>query len=889
MRSWIAFLLCISVEIAAVSQKEVIVTMQTKRWTHILNDHFLSLTVTPEIALQLEDFSKTTMNMMKGLSPTMVRLGGPSTDKMKFVPEKFTTDNFTITEAQWKRLNQFIEDVNMHLIVCLNSKDRVHGVWESHDAVELIYSSDKNRYKLGWELGYESEKLQQDGVSGSQLGRDVARLKKILGDFPMYTDSPIIGPDMKSLSSPEQVRFLREYLEESADFLTAITWHPQFSSTNPEDEDVGHKFLKIIHEMDNQIWNRNNGLRSPIQPPPKKPIWLAESDNDEYTGKFADSLTWMKRLGAAARLGFPVIMKKMTATSLTTPTPDYWVSLLYKTLVGPAVMDVKYFAGTNRSSLQVFSHCAHVGDESGGVLPPNLRYTQGATVLYGLNLDDQETRLTVRGNMKEEAVHKYVLTAAQLEEEKEFSDEEEEEKLIRKKRPSPQKTLLNGKLLSLLPSGELPTISPIEMRPTRTLSFNIPERSVFFFVLPDMKLKTCMSFTSTIQSPIEKVNTLEKGLNLKSSNLGSEEGPKLNFGNNILEPRISNEGPKLNFAPVGNNNILESRLSNDVVNGEPWKPPSFGVGLRGRLPDGRLNRGLIGVPKPRVVLESSNRHGTIDRENVLQDHSSTYNLKPMGKTTENEEDFDKEGTENDMELITDNGRAITNTRFVMFSDDDWLSDFAKAQESVELARKAIAAFDEAKLYRDQQQESLKLPQNSFEERIMNQKMSPARRRIYEALMKKNTSKEFDQGLKNSAVFINGSDDSKDEKVYNRERRDNMIHESTFQSIEESSAIDNKLLKSGSDNKTDNQTEYTTSNIIPNLKSNNTVNTTSNIMPISKSNDTGYKTSNIMSLIRSNDIVKITPIQNNRTLEETPNVNNSSIVKPLKIMSLVIKI
>lgn len=63
-------------------------------------------------------------------------------------------------------------------------------------------------------------------LTGNELGRDVVRLRKILDSFPRYMKSSILGPDVISTSTPEDIQFIKEYLNESGDALTAMTWHP---------------------------------------------------------------------------------------------------------------------------------------------------------------------------------------------------------------------------------------------------------------------------------------------------------------------------------------------------------------------------------------------------------------------------------------------------------------------------------------------------------------------------------------------------------------------------------------------------------------------------------------------------------------------------------------
>lgn len=70
-----------------------------------------------------------------------------------------------------------------------------------------------------------AETLQLN-VSGEELGRDVTRLRQLLDAFPRYYHSLLVGTDITSLRTENEMNFFKDYFKESINSLDAITWHP---------------------------------------------------------------------------------------------------------------------------------------------------------------------------------------------------------------------------------------------------------------------------------------------------------------------------------------------------------------------------------------------------------------------------------------------------------------------------------------------------------------------------------------------------------------------------------------------------------------------------------------------------------------------------------------
>uniref|UniRef100_A0A1B6D4U8 Heparanase n=1 Tax=Clastoptera arizonana TaxID=38151 RepID=A0A1B6D4U8_9HEMI len=599
--------------------KEVTITVNSIKWLHLVHDKFLSLTLNPRHLLYIEKLGHESSSMAKALSPAYFRVGGPESDLLQFAKGAENADRISVTESQWLALNKFVADCNLDLIVCLNPLQRVKGVWDSRSTLELISTSDRNGYNLTWQLGFESQKLRNidEGISGAELGRDIVRLRKILDSFPRYKGSDIIGPDITSMKNYEEVKFIKDYLMESGDALNAITWHPQFADDKAEDEDVLQSMSMIYNGLDSLLYGKNQ-IPKASQYLTEKPMWIAESQANCYNGEFSDALIWARRLGTAARLGFYVFMHNIQDFAFNQPTPDFWVSLLYKNLVGRAVLDTRVLSG-NRTTLQVFSHCTAVEEiPLEPIIAENFAYERGSITLFGSNSLDEPIKISLASLVKNEKVHLYVLTGG--------SNGSDRSRV----------TLLNGQELKLSPSGDLPVLSPKVRHTNRNIVYTVPAKSVFFIVLPEAKVRTCTTYPGTT---IDENNSLMKRLRQRKTN-----SENLEFDNVLIRDRDDEErskefdGKEVYVQFIDRRN-LEQRGTNGV---KPLK--------------GRSSVQLYGTRD----LNLEQRYG------ISRGKSSVLRNKPV----KNANSVEFRGVRGRIPLKDD--MATTNVKYVTYSDSSWL-------------------------------------------------------------------------------------------------------------------------------------------------------------------------------------------------------------------------
>ncbi|XP_011706882.1 PREDICTED: uncharacterized protein MAL13P1.304-like, partial [Wasmannia auropunctata] len=218
----------------------------------------------------------------------------------------------------------------------------------------------------------------------------------------------------------------------------------------------------------------------------KKPLWIAESKPQKSKHQYLEALIFTRRLGDAAKLGIQVVMRQLS--DLSQATPIYWVSLLYKTLVGREVLDMK-LQSNNESYVHFYSHCTK----------PSALYSKGAITIFGINLTPRKVTVSLK-NLKIQILHKYIL----------LPDFETGNKMFS------EKVLLNDEPLNLINDKKLPDINPEIIINSEGLELELLSGGIGFWIIPNAKVKAC---TCSAEETIETMeNNIAKKLSKRHEN-----------------------------------------------------------------------------------------------------------------------------------------------------------------------------------------------------------------------------------------------------------------------------------------------------------------------------------------------------------------------------------
>ncbi|XP_019321182.2 heparanase isoform X2 [Panthera pardus] len=432
----------------------------TERPVHLVSPAFLSFTIDANLATDprfLTFLGSTKLRTLaRGLSPAYLRFGGTKTDFLIFDPKKEPTfeersywqsqvnqdmcesgsipsdiekrlqlewpfqeqlllreqyqkkfNNSTYSRSSVDMLYTFANCSGLDLIFGLNALLRTADLqWNSSNAQLLLdYCSSKN-YNISWELGNEPNSFRKKAgifIDGLQLGEDFVKLHKLLAKSTFKTVN-LYGPDIGQPRG-KTVKMLTSFLKAGGEVIDSVTWHQ-----------------------------------------------------------------WLDKLGLSARMGIEVVMRQVLfgagnyhlVDQNFEPLPDYWLSLLFKKLVGTSVLRASV-KGPDSRKLRVYLHCTNINHP---------RYKEGDLTLYALNLHNVTKRLQLPYHLFDKQVDKYLV--------KPLGPDGLLSKSVQ----------LNGQTLKMVDDHTLPALTEKPLRPGSTLG--LPAFSYGFFVIRNAKVTACL-------------------------------------------------------------------------------------------------------------------------------------------------------------------------------------------------------------------------------------------------------------------------------------------------------------------------------------------------------------------------------------------------------------
>ncbi|KAK7101418.1 heparanase-like [Littorina saxatilis] len=329
--------------------------------------------------------SKKVQNLARAMAPNILRIGGTSADKLSYDMSghapPFNGWTFLVTPESWQTINQFVRDVGWDFIIDLNAlKRNADGSWNPDNARELLQFSAHRKYTIaGFELGNEYDMYQgqfNTTVSPQQLAKDVASLKRLLAEFPAYSSSFIVGPEVAA-ARPE---YFHSFLAAGgAKVVDAASFHHYYYPDTNTDPNL----FTSIKTMDTFYrYALDPAMTQSRQVDPQLPVWLSETSSTYVNGvhnvadRFVAGFLWLDKLGLCALHGVKAVIRQdlygETYSILDKngdPRPDYWLTVLYKRIVRGHV-----FLATARQDVRVYSACAN-----------HQHFAAGSLAVYMLN------------------------------------------------------------------------------------------------------------------------------------------------------------------------------------------------------------------------------------------------------------------------------------------------------------------------------------------------------------------------------------------------------------------------------------------------------------------------------------------------------------------------
>ncbi|XP_062964466.1 heparanase isoform X3 [Cynocephalus volans] len=437
----------------APAEDAVELDFSTERPLHLVSPAFLSFTIDANLATNPRFLtflgSPKLRTLARGLSPAYLRFGGTKTDFLIFDPKmeptfeersywqsqvnqdicksgSISSDVYKRLQLEWPFQEQlllreqyqkkfknstysrssvdilytFANCSGLDLIFGLNALLRTADLqWNSSNAHLLLDYCSSKGYNISWELGNEPNSFRKKAG--------------------VFIDGLQLGED---------------FIE-----LHKILGKSTFKNSKLYGPDVGQPRGKTV-EM----------LRSFLQ----------------AGGEVIDSVTWHHyylngRIATKEDFLNPDVLDTFIL-SVQKVFQDYWLSLLFKKLVGTKVL-MASVRDPDQSKLRVYLHCTNINHP---------RYKEGDLTLYALNLHNVTKRLQLPYHLFNKQVDKYLVKPSGP------------DGLLSKS------VQLNGQTLKMVDDQTLPALMEKPLRPGSSLG--LPPFTYGFFVIRNAKVVACI-------------------------------------------------------------------------------------------------------------------------------------------------------------------------------------------------------------------------------------------------------------------------------------------------------------------------------------------------------------------------------------------------------------
>jgi heparanase 1 len=326
--------------------------------------------------------SKKLDRLVKALGPAYLRVGGSEADHIHYFQcQESDPEALVLTKKRWDHLHEFIQRNNLKFSFTFKYglfKRHLHGDWSGSEIQALLDYSLKKGYRLDvCELGNELNAYWafhglQAQPGPRKLAQDYDTFSTLIRDH--YPDALIAGPG--SAYWPRLGETIKPFTNLSQNFLRAmrskldiVDWHfyPFQSDRSP----VRTRSANLRSAMSARSLNSFKSYSEQLRKwrdiyHPRAELWTGETGSAQCGGqpklsdRFASSFWWADQLGQGARLGQKVMIRQsliggdygLIDRLTLKPRPDYWITWLWKSLMGEEVFDV----ASDHDKLRVYCH-----------------------------------------------------------------------------------------------------------------------------------------------------------------------------------------------------------------------------------------------------------------------------------------------------------------------------------------------------------------------------------------------------------------------------------------------------------------------------------------------------------------------------------------------------
>lgn len=473
--------------------------------------------------LNLDLGNNILLNAVKAFSPLKIRLGGTLQDKVIYDTEdnkqpctpfvRNASELFGFTQgclpmSRWDELNSFFKATGAKIIFGLNAlagRTVQHdlsstGAWDSSNAESFIRYTVKKNYPIyGWELGNE---LSGNGVgtriAADQYAIDTDALQKIVQNiYNGVEPKPLIVAPGGFFDA----NWFKEFLDKTSKSLDVLTHHI-YDLGPGVDTHLVEKILNPSY-LDGEA-NTFRSLHDTLKSSASSAVsWVGEAGGAYNSGRnlvsnsFVYSFWYLDQLGMSAAFDTKTYCRQsliggnyglLDATNFV-PNPDYYSALLWHRLMGRSVLSTSFF-GTKK--IRAYAHCAK---QSKGIMVLLINLDNSTTVLGKVAFNGTWSSEQKRTHHNHHHHYQHRSGKADKSSDKlprslRSETTREEYHLSAKDGDLHSRImLLNGNILSVDSSGNIPTLQPVTINSSKPIV--VRPFSIVFVHLPSVVLPAC--------------------------------------------------------------------------------------------------------------------------------------------------------------------------------------------------------------------------------------------------------------------------------------------------------------------------------------------------------------------------------------------------------------
>lgn len=359
-------------------------------------------------------------------APTQLRIGGGAANDVIVTGaggvrgncSTPTATRICIDESLWDEINAFAEATGVRLVFDFNILlTTASGEWDSSNASVLLARSAARGYgSAAWQLGNEEEDMVHHGanISAATVAAAFQKLRALLaGAFPSLPQA-IYGPDAccENWMSPVG-SFLAAFVEGASGAIDAVTVHDYPLGRGANRSCVPAEYINLTQFQSLPQFLANYSRYVAAGGGRQLPLILgeiastAEGGCDGLSNRFVAGFVFLYTLATTAATGVVQLNRQDIAgwSSETTPSnygllgspgwanstldgpptphPDYFLALLWKQLMGNAVLNSTYAADADAAGFDAHVWCSALSPSAPVVAYVNMNSATVALTLAG--------------------------------------------------------------------------------------------------------------------------------------------------------------------------------------------------------------------------------------------------------------------------------------------------------------------------------------------------------------------------------------------------------------------------------------------------------------------------------------------------------------------------